>query len=124
MAAQMRESAIPRETDRASYTTKAVGFVVKNHAQLAIGSKPERAAALGSGKIQFGPRVPTGVPELVDLEDALVFLRVMKPKLAEAVDVFIECNSDMGKASRKLRRPYRTVWGWLGEAYIFLSEIM
>lgn len=124
MAAQMRESSIPRCYDRAGYSVQAVGFIIKNYGQLVGGSKPERAAALGSGKIQLGPRAPIGIEEIRDLEDALVFLRDMKPKLAEAVDTFIECNSNMGKASRRLKVHYKTYWSRLGTAYEWLSEIM
>lgn len=124
MAAQMRESSIPRCYDRAGYSVAQVGFLVKNYWQIAGGSKPEREAALGSTKPGFGPRVPTGVPELVDLEEALVFLRVMKPIYARAVDTFIEEGCDIKAASRRMGVPYRTYWGWLGRAYELLSEWM
>lgn len=130
MAAQMRESSIPRCYDRAGYSVQAVKFIVLNYWQLAGGSKPERAAALGSSKVQFGPRVPTGVPELRDLEEALVFLRKLKPVYARAVDVFIAEGCDIGDACRAVSRiegkriPYRTFWGWLGQAYLWLSEWM
>jgi hypothetical protein len=61
---------------------------------------------------------------LVDLEDALVFLRASRPIYARAVDVFIEQGCDIRAASRELRVPYRTYWGWLGRAYELLSEWM
>lgn len=124
MAAQMRESSIPRSCDRVQYSPQRVGFIIKNYAQLVGGSVPQRAAALASGRIQFGPRMPIGLAEIVDLEDAMIFLRLRKPKLAEAVDMFIECDSRMTRAARRLGVDPRTYWSRLGAAYEWLSEIM
>lgn len=130
MAAQMRESSIPRCYDRAGYTVQQVKFIVLNYWQLAGGSKPERAAALGSGKVQLGPRAPVGCQELRDLEEAMAFLREIKPVYARAVDVFIDSGCDIKTACWAVSRAegkrivYRTFWGWLGRAYEWLSEVM
>lgn len=120
----MRESSIPRCYDRAGYSPQAVGWIIKNHAQLAAGSKPERAASLATSRPPFGPRMPAGLQEIADLEEALKFLRVLKPKLAEAVDTFIECDSNMTQAARRLGVNPKTYWSRLGRAYELIAEFI